>query len=467
MRWIGCQRFIYNSKVGEDRYFRTFAKKSLTLVGQRPPLDQCYAQFVGAETQWLREVPAVVLRNGAVRFMQAYSRYFQQLAGRPVLHKKTGVQSVWLTSKLFSFQPVTEPGTTKITCYRLHLGIPKFPVGEIEFTAHRPFRPPASITVSVDAGHWFVSFSNDDGIPDPNSLDTVALLMALDDAALSDRTVGVNRGIVLPLATSTGQIFDFTPSQKRRLAKKERSVRRWQRRLARRIVGSKNRAKAQRRFAVAHRYARDVRLNFSHQTSHALVAAPEHLLFVFEALSAQRVAELREVPSSRQRSGHRRKACTRTPIGAPTDPLMGSWTRTKTYIEYKARRAGKLTIVVPPSHSSQECAACGYTHPDNQPDPAVFVCQNLNCGHTANADHNAARIIARRGVTLIHSGKWQANAKKQVMRMAKLKSVGPERSELAVATPSTPVETTVSRSGGNTVVPGSLKQEPTIATRKR
>ncbi len=35
MRWIGCQRFIYNAKVQDDRYFRTFARKSLQLVGKR------------------------------------------------------------------------------------------------------------------------------------------------------------------------------------------------------------------------------------------------------------------------------------------------------------------------------------------------------------------------------------------------------------------------------------------------
>ena len=29
LAWIGCQRFIYNAKVGEDRYFRAFARKSL------------------------------------------------------------------------------------------------------------------------------------------------------------------------------------------------------------------------------------------------------------------------------------------------------------------------------------------------------------------------------------------------------------------------------------------------------
>ena len=44
-QWIGHQRFIYNSKVEEERYFRTFRNHSLTLTGQFIPADQQYSQF--------------------------------------------------------------------------------------------------------------------------------------------------------------------------------------------------------------------------------------------------------------------------------------------------------------------------------------------------------------------------------------------------------------------------------------
>ena len=44
---MGCQRFIYNAKVPEDRRFRAFARKSLQHTGQFSPRDQQYAQFIG------------------------------------------------------------------------------------------------------------------------------------------------------------------------------------------------------------------------------------------------------------------------------------------------------------------------------------------------------------------------------------------------------------------------------------
>ncbi|MFH4416582.1 MAG: helix-turn-helix domain-containing protein [Neisseriaceae bacterium] len=58
LRWIGCQRYIYNAKVNEDRYFRTFAKKSLALTGQFAPIDSKYSHFKTELTPWLKEVPS-------------------------------------------------------------------------------------------------------------------------------------------------------------------------------------------------------------------------------------------------------------------------------------------------------------------------------------------------------------------------------------------------------------------------
>lgn len=97
LRWIGCQRLIYNAKVQEDRYFRKFQRRMVGLAGEKPPVDQQYSHFITEQTAFLREVPSQVLRNGAVRWRQAYARFFQGLGGRPTLKKRSGKQSVWLT----------------------------------------------------------------------------------------------------------------------------------------------------------------------------------------------------------------------------------------------------------------------------------------------------------------------------------------------------------------------------------
>jgi putative transposase len=56
-------------------------------------------------------------------------------------------------------------------------------------------------------------------------------------------------------------------------------------------------------------------------------------------------------------------------------------------------RGGQL-IEVPAAYTSQTCAACGVVDARNRQDQARFVC--IGCGHTANADMNAAINILRR-----------------------------------------------------------------------
>jgi putative transposase len=436
LQWIGCQRFIYNAKVGEDRYFRTFARKSLALAGQHGPIDQKYAQFIGEGTAWLRDVPSVVLRNGAVLWKQAYARYFRGLAGRPTIHKKTGRQGVWLTSELFEFVPVNDG-------YRLILGTKKFPVGEIALKAHRPYAIPASIHVSVHAGQWFVSFTHENDVIEPKEDETADWLGSFERNEVLSRTLGLDLGVKIKTAASDGQSFHFSAVHQEHLAKGSQRVKRWQRISARRQKGGANRRKA------------NVRQEFAHQTSHALVTDPRYLLYVFEALKVKNMTRSAKGTEDAPGSNVRQKA------GLNRSILESAWGQTKLYTQYKARRAGKLVVEVSPYHSSQECGQCGHTHPDNRPEQAVFVCQA--CGHTDHADRNAARVLQARGADLILSGRWRQKEKK---RCAIRKQVERDSLEPASESRPTPTEFIVSRPAGNSRAQGTLKWEAPATTQR-
>ena len=73
----------------------------------------------------------------------------------------------------------------------------------------------------------------------------------------------------------------------------------------------------------------------------------------------------------------------------------------RSYLQQALGKLGKLLVLVPAQHSSQECAACGFTHEGKRPDQATFLCQR--CGHADHADFNAANIIRQRGIALISS----------------------------------------------------------------
>lgn len=454
LRWIGCQRLIYNAKVSEDRYFRSFKRQFLAVVGMPIPIDQGYSHFKTEQTPFLSEVPSQVLRNGAALWKQAYVRHFQGLGGRPKFKKRSGEQSVWLTSELFSFTPQVDMETGEILRYNLQVGTRKFPVGEIAYVNHRQHELPASIHITVRAGKWFLSFSAKDDTESgfdrdrDASIEAVAQeLRQLTSDDLTARTCGADRGVAKPLATSDGQVYDLLPVQKERIEKEREQKKKWQRRAARRKKGSKNQKKAYQKAARYQQYEENVRKEYAHQTSHALVGDDRYALYAFEDLKIQNMT--RRPKAKKDKKGRWLKNGAAAKAGLNRAILSSAWGQVVQYTEYKALRTGKLVVNVPFAYSSQECAACGYTHSDNRPTQAEFVCRR--CGHTDNADHNAAVVIARRGVATILSKAPLTKTKKSV-RMRK--TIGPERPEF------TPGETQIRRGADDLGTPHkSLSQE--------
>ena len=76
--------------------------------------------------------------------------------------------------------------------------------------------------------------------------------------------------------------------------------------------------------------------------------------------------------------------------------LRQGWAEILTMLAYKARKAGIRFISVWPAHSSQTCSNCGVVDPKSRRTRERFAC--TACGHEENADINASRVIAQRGL---------------------------------------------------------------------
>ena len=296
---------------------------------------------------------------------------------------------MWLTKELFVFIPQCDE-TGAIASYQLSLGTKKFPVGVIPYMAHRPHSVPSSFHI---AGHWWLSFAAEDdtvGMAEKTADATMKQiaedLRHLSSEQLAERTLGGDRGIAKPLMTSDSQIFDLQPIHKTRIQKERQRRKKWQKIAAKRRKGSKNQQKAYRKAARYQPYEKHVRHEYAHQTSHQLVAHDSRDLYVFEDLKipnmtkrpkAKRDAHGRFLPNGRQAKAGLNRAI-----------LVSAWGQVVLFTTYKALRNQKLVITVPFAYSSQECAVCTFTSPDNWKNQAEFVCQR--CGHRDNADHNAA-----------------------------------------------------------------------------
>ncbi|MDA8194513.1 MAG: transposase [Thermaerobacter sp.] len=424
LRWIGCQRLIYNAKVQEDRYYRRFQRQMVGTVGETVPVDQEYSRFITERTAFLKPVPAQILRNGAVKFRQAYPRFFKKLGGHPKIKRKSGKQSVWITAELFRVIPRREAAGGDLAGDQRHVGTDSFPVGILPYVAHRPHSVPSSIHIAVEGGRWWLSFAADD--PQVTmSPKTVAAatepiaddLRHLSVDQLAARTLGGDRGVAKPVMTSDGHSFDLLSVQQKRIKKTRRPRQRWQRWASRRKQGSKNQKTAYQTATRYQQYEKNVRQEYAHQTSHRLVGDDCYDLYVFEDL---RIKTMTNRPKAKQ-DANGRFLPNQAPAKAGLNRaiLSSAWGSVVSFTTYKALRRNKLVITVPPAQSSQEWAVCRFTSPDNRRSQAEFVCQR--CGHT----DNAAVVIAKRGIKKLLSGDPLTTSHKTTRIFRKR---GPERS---------------------------------------
>jgi len=444
-QWIGHQRFVYNAKVREQAYFNRFARSSLSLTGQQPLPDQAYSQFIGEDTAFLKDVPSQLLRNGAYRFASGNARMLKGLGGAPTLKKKHGKQSVMVTSELFKFIEHTDPATGEVRQH-LVLGTKTRQLGRLCFKAHRTYAVPKMLSISVEPdGRWFVSFCFESAAP--SDKDSPFVLRSPEELAyefglrtdLAAITVGLDRGVKMPLATSGGRAFVVDPVNDARVGKKEVRVKRFQRRMARQQLGSKNRSKTRQRIARLRAYGAHVRTDFAHKASHALATSSAQV-FVLEDLTLKNMTA---APAPRPGPQGRYTANGAAAKAGLNKALLSSALGLMTeFITYKAAQRNKLVLKVSPYNSSNECAACGHTAPENRPSQAEFRC--MKCAHVDNADFNAARVLKQRGIALLAGGKVVIKQKKTARVRGKDKTsivestvglVQPEPGSLSCPTP--------------------------------
>lgn len=403
-QWMGCARLIYNAKCEEQEYFFRFKKRFPELTGERVPVDQAYSQFKTESSRYLNDCPSEILRNSSVIWYQAMQRYFKGLAGRPVRKKKSGKSSIWLTKELFS---LTRDASG---CWKLFIGKKKNNIGYLSFTAHREFHMPVSITISRDNGEYFVSFNYEDPklsckTQEELQRELMPELAKLSNQELMEMTIGLDRGVVIPVQSSAKQGFDFSKEQKATIERKQQRIRKWQKRLARQKLGSKRRNKVKGSIAKAHRKIADVRRDFAHQTSRALVGRKDESrqiidngirVIVMEDLKIKNMTKSPDAKPSDVDPGKFLPNKAAAKAGLTKKILNSAWGQVALYLSYKATQAEKIFIKVSPRFSSQECAKCGHIHPGNRQSQSEFFC--LACGHAENADQNAAEVIRKRGV---------------------------------------------------------------------
>ena len=201
---------------------------------------------------------------------------------------------------------------------------------------------------------------------------------------LARKHVGVDRGVAIPYALSSGEMIALPGAVRKRREAQRRAAKV----LSRRKRGSKRYAKARERQARLRARDARTRAHVAHVLSRQLVRS--YGLVAIEDLKIRNMTASAkgtvEEPGSRvaQKSGLNRAI------------LNIGWYALERMLAYKLEETGGLLVKVPAAYSSQTCAACGHVDARSRESQAIFCC--TACGEATNADTNAAKTILARAL---------------------------------------------------------------------
>ncbi len=345
-RTFGCVRFVYNSilRYRTDTYAQTQEKIGYTAANARLTAIKKLPEFA-----FLNEVSSVPLQQCLRNQQTAFKNFFEGRAKYPTFKSKKHRQSAEFTYRAFTFKN----GELKLAKCDKPL--------DIRWSRTLPSSP-TTITVSKDqAGRYFVS-----------------CLCEFEPTLLpvTDKKVGIDVGIKDLFVTSDG----FKLGNPRHTAKYAAKLAKYQRRLAKKKLGSKNRLKAKVKVARIHAKISDCRLDNLHKLSHRLVN--ENQVICAENLAVKNMIKNPKLAK------------------AITDASWGEFTR---QLAYKANWTGRTYVEIDPFFpSSKRCSCCGFVKDKLPLNVRSWECPE--CGATHDRDLNAARNILAAGLAVLAFG---------------------------------------------------------------
>ena len=343
---FGCVRFVYNSilRYRTDAYSQ--AQEKVGYSGANARLTEIKKL---PELAFLNDVSSVPLQQCLRHQQTAFKNFFEGRAKYPVFKSKKHRQSAEFTYRAFTFRN----GELKLAKCDTPLNV--------RWSRELPSEP-TTVTISKDpAGRYFVS-----------------CLCEFEPTLLpvTDKKLGIDVGIKDLFVTSDG----FKSGNPRHTAKYATKLAKYQRRLTKKKLGSKNRLKAKCKVARIHAKIADCRSDNLHKLSHRLVN--ENQVICAENLAVKNM------------------------IKNPTlakhiaDASWGKFTR---QLEYKSAWAGRTYVEIGRFFpSSKRCSCCGFVKDKLPLNVRSWKCPE--CGATHDRDINAARNILAVGLTVLAFG---------------------------------------------------------------
>ena len=373
LRTWGCVRLVYN-KALDMRHTAWYQHQERVN----------YTQTSAALTQWkkqddlhfLREVSSVPLQQCLRHLQTAFTNFFEKRAGYPRFKsRKKSRLGLTYSSSGFRFKGDE--------LYVARLKEPLTVVWSRDFDKSSI----SSVTITKDAaGRWFVSCLGE---------------ICVEQRRMTGNTVGVDLGVKDTLVLSTGE--KCSPRDDRDMEKKLAKVVKYQRRLSKKQVGSKNFTKAKTKLSKAHTQVVDARKDWIHKITTRIVKD-------FDVVCIEDL-NVRGMTRSAKGKGRKAKA------GLNRRILEQSFAEIRRCLEYKSRDCGGEVVAVDRFFpSSKTCSSCGYINESLMLHQRFWRCPRCHVHH--DRDVNAAKNIHAAGLAVLACGDGVRPAKKPLVSQA-------------------------------------------------
>ena len=347
---LGCCRFVYNNCLAfrKDSYQNEHISVSSSEAVK-------HITVLKKDNEWLKDVHSKVLQQSVRDMNQAYDNFFKLHRGFPKFKSKhDNRQSCRFPKDAFIGVRGNRIDLIKVL-KDIHFKCSR----NDERYLNRNQDKVKSITLSKEPnGKFYLS---------------VLIDKPLRQVPQSSSMVGLDLGIKDFAVTSDGQVienFHFKKNEESRL-------KRLQRQISKKIVGSKNREKARLRFAKLNEKIRNRKLNFLHDVTNHLI--DENQVIVMEDLNVKGMVRNHKLAESISEV---------------------NWGEFRRILAYKAAWHGRQLVFIDRFYpSSKRCNHCGYIYKELTLKDRQWVCPE--CGSLIDRDYNAALNILEEGERII------------------------------------------------------------------
>ena len=334
---FGCVRFIYNKMLSDKiEYY----EKTGEMLKNTP------AQYK-KEYQFLKEVDSLALANAQMNLDKAYKNFFRDKSvGFPKFKSKK--------TNRFSYTTNNQNGTIYIE--NGYIKIPKLK-SKIKIVLHRQFKGLIkSVTISkTPSNKYYISI-----LVDTENIQPLK----------NDNKIGIDMGLDVFCTLSNGAKI----KNPRFIKQYENKLAYEQRKLVRKVKGSKRYEKQRIKVAKLYEKIANCRKDFLHKISN--IITNENQVIIMETLSSKEVQQNKQLSKS------------------VSDV---SWYEFSRQLKYKSNWKGKTFHKINKWFpSSQICNRCGYNDGKHGLDIREWTCPN--CGTKHDRDVNASINILNKGI---------------------------------------------------------------------